>query len=408
MAYNLSWMQILLMITTFLIPAYIFRLNIFGVPSNIFEFAVAISLIVSLFHCFIAVKNNGATEQRSNEKFVKIYKLLLLIFIFSTLISLVVANFSPDALGIVKSWVIVPIIYGWLIYRNFNKSNYIKIALALYTSVIVVSVWALLQKLGFITTLFYQVGDLSFNQYLGSTFRAFGPFESPNYLAMFLVPASIIAIGTISKPRIAFYLSFLLPLMALIFSRSRAGIIALIGAAGVCATILIYRKMKNKRHFVVFTILSIILYSLFIILFIKFAFRPESDAIRFEIYRYAWLMIRQHWLLGIGTGNFQQLLGTYNLSDNFRSVGLPAALHPHNLYFAMWLYFGLLGLISFLALGIIFFRQVLSRQANMFLAAAMTAILIHGIFDTTYFKNDLAAIFWLIFFVAFVPEKEGE
>ena len=38
----------------------------------------------------------------------------------------------------------------------------------------------------------------------------------------------------------------------------------------------------------------------------------------------------------------------------------------------------------------------------------MTAILFHGLFDTTYLKNDLAAIFWLLIAVSLVLKKQNE
>ncbi|MDO8444025.1 MAG: hypothetical protein Q7S80_00785, partial [bacterium] len=84
---------------------------------------------------------------------------------------------------------------------------------------------------------------------------------------------------------------------------------------------------------------------------------------------------------------------------DFQVKTLPSALHPHNVYLAMWLNLGILGLIIFVIMVVNFFRR-LWPQRNYYLAlclmAAMSAILIHGLFDTTYFKNDLSAIFWLI------------
>ncbi|PIS07344.1 hypothetical protein COT78_04275, partial [Candidatus Berkelbacteria bacterium CG10_big_fil_rev_8_21_14_0_10_43_13] len=50
-----------------------------------------------------------------------------------------------------------------------------------------------------------------------------------------------------------------------------------------------------------------------------------------------------------------------------------------------------------------FFQSLWSRRSELIpvcLMMAMAAILIHGLFDTTYFKNDLSSIFWLIIALA--------
>lgn len=400
----------LMLITTFLIPFYIFRFSVAGIPTNAFEISLLILLIVTLFQ-----SSNERDSQKSDRKIQYVLFVSCFLFLVSSILGVWQAGFSRDSLGVLKGWVVVPMIYGWLVYKFASQGKLNSLFWGAYTSTLVVSVWAILQKLGVVTTLFYQVSDTSFVQYLGSNFRAFGPFESPNYLAMYLVPATVLSLGIASTLKsqkskllkVLYYLSFILPLLAINFSRSRAGLIALVGAAIIIATIVAYRKISNKLFSNLFILIAAGIYALFLIIIYQYALRPDSDAIRFEIYQHAWQFVRSNWLLGIGISQFQHALSLLPLQDSFREFGLPYALHPHNLYLAMWLNFGILGLVSFL--GVTFYSAIYLLRGRtiyaLLLLAALAAILIHGIFDTTYFKNDLSAIYWLIIGLAFAQQS---
>ena len=52
---------------------------------------------------------------------------------------------------------------------------------------------------------------------------------------------------------------------------------------------------------------------------------------------------------------------------------------------------------------VFWFREALSKsdgKAIIMALGIMIYIVIHGLFDATYFKNDLAVIFWLVYFSA--------
>lgn len=437
-------------ITVFLIPFYIFRFSIFRIPTNVFEVSIVLLFLITIIQNAKFKNQSDNVKIKNDRTFIplgitrdKLYSLFFILFIASAFMGVWQAGFSREALGILKSWILLPLLlvfsFQLSVCRNkvandesasailkleTRTYNLKPVFWGIYASMLVVTVWAIAQKLGWISLLFYQLGDVSFSQYLGENFRAFGPFESPNYLAMFIVPSIFIALGAIKKSKIKsvrqaqdkpqkskiwkeslFYISFVLPLLALIFSESRAGIIALIGGLSIAGFLALNQKLKTKSQKILLFISSIILCSLFFILIYKFALRPESDAIRFEIYRHSWQLVRDNWLFGIGLGKFQEVFATLNLSESMRLYGLGYALHPHNLYLALWLNFGLLGLISFLGITIITITKLLKSPGcdSLLMVAALSAILLHGLFDTTYFKNDLSAIYWLIIALAFQP-----
>jgi len=200
--------------------------------------------------------------------------------------------------------------------------------------------------------------------------------------------------------------TFILPLYALYASHSLGGLLAF-GFATV--SFLAFRLAKEgkiqtpaeKRKLLTTIIGLIIAAAIFSIIFSSIGQETYSRNVRVEIYRYAYQLIKTHPLLGIGPGEFQPAVEKISISnEGFQLYGLSYALHPHDIYLAFWLNLGLAGLVIFLILVIYFFIKISRCAGSVFLTsafcAAMVAILVHGIIDTTYFKNDLSTIFWII------------
>ena len=273
--------------------------------------------------------------------------------------------------------------------------------------------WAILQKIGIVTTAFYQNGDLGFLEYLNQG-RVFGPFESPNYLPMFLIPMAFLSIPAGEKiknwiARALYHLLYVLPIAAVFWSNSRAGIITLV----ICLLFFLNYRFLNilkahhrtpfKWHIFAACWLAVNLISIsFVIKYLTD--NVGSDAIRAEIYHYSvYHLLPTHWLFGLGLGNFLPAIAGISLNNvSFQQFGLAYSLHPHNLFLAVWLNLGLTGLLSFVFIVIKIFQNAFSTD-HIYrgpIVAAAFAVLIQGMFDTTYFKNDLSAIFWLVFVLA--------
>ena len=80
---------------------------------------------------------------------------------------------------------------------------------------------------------------------------------------------------------------------------------------------------------------------------------------------------------------------------------------PHNLYLAVWLEAGLIGLLGFFLLIAAWFRNLVSlrhpddgneriKKTSALLMGLLGLYLALGLVDTPFFKTDLAFIFWLI------------
>ena len=238
-------------------------------------------------------------------------------------------------------------------------------------------------------------------------------------MALYITPALYYSLWKISKINIKlkdqiykkenllFVIGFILISLGLLFSKCYTAMAAL--AVVVCLSILI----KSKKIVLggVAIVLTILIAGLVVYKIdpgkwdkmFNFADR-NSSSVRLEVYTIDFYLLERNWLLGIGLGQFP---AKYQLST-FDALGHAPyeyeMLHPHNLYLAFWLNLGVLGIIALLIIIINSFRHLINSSSDkdiVLLGGAMFAIiLIHGFFDTPFFKNDLAYIFWLTVYIS--------
>lgn len=105
-------------------------------------------------------------------------------------------------------------------------------------------------------------------------------------------------------------------------------------------------------------------------------------------------MLRDRPLTGAGLAGYPIVMREYH-----RATAIEIFQYPHQIVLNVWSELGLLGLVAFAWILVTFFRlasraeSLLQRRTAM---AAMVALLVHGLVDVPYFKNDLAFLFWMI------------
>jgi len=143
-----------------------------------------------------------------------------------------------------------------------------------------------------------------------------------------------------------------------------------------------------------------------------------TAAQRLRIWRSSLRMIRDHPIVGVGPDNFRHYYTPRHQSQHECPPGLgymepaawrePCLSHPHNVFLDFWLSTGVVGLVAFGWLQVVFWRIVwrsrslLARDLLPLLGAAgaMLAGLVHGLVDNSYFLVDLSAITWVLFAIA--------
>jgi len=379
----------LIYLTIFSLPLYLVRFSILGVPTNVLEVLIGVAFVFSL----VETPRRGVSTWRESYSSYKVYIFYIVLLFLGLFSSLLAGNNYLVSSGIIKSWFVLPLIFFLTIILSLPKDKFINVWKFVYFSAITVAIIALGYKvLGFVT--------------YDGRLEVF--FNSPNYLAMYLSPGVIIGIQKIQElSSWKRFGSLIIIVAALYFTYSYAAWLAIAISIGIVYW-LIYKEAKPQAGGLVSRILIylIILFVLFISQgqsskfndFINFDERSSLSS-RMMIWRASAKILEDNWIFGIGAENFQEKYLEYQ--KYFPPYLEWAVPHPHNVFLAFWLFAGILGLAGFL--GLIFLRLKNSFQNNkktpleLVSFGVLVYILLHGLVDTTYFKNDLAMIFWLCF-----------
>jgi O-antigen ligase len=365
-----------------LLPLYLMKFVFWGLPLNFLEIMIGGALIWWLLEKrFLSpawknfLKDNGP----------------FFILIGGILASLLLSTFFNDnwrtGLGIIKGWFAFPLILA-LIAVDIFRDDKTKTLKFFYGGAVGVAVLALLG---------HAFGQITYDG------RLQGIFNSPNYLAMYLAPAIIIGVGLFEENKKRYALSLGLIALAIYLTYSFAAWAALLV---VLVGILFFKgdKKERKKWLAAFLILAGLIFFLQLKTdklnsLIELGLR-SSLASRLMIWESAGKIILDHPLWGIGPGNFQERYLEYQ--KYFPPYLEWAVPHPHSLYLAWYLYAGILGLATFLGLMVFWLKKVIWQKKEALVLIALGIVmyfLLHGMADTTYFKNDLAIIFWLAFFL---------
>jgi len=367
------------------LPLYLLKINFFGIPTNLWE----ILTVVTIFWWIIKKKGRLAIDwKRRDIKYLSIGVGMIFAGLF---ISTVLNKNYLAGFGIIKSWFLVPCAFSFMAVSALGQNKLKNIFGALYISAFLVAL---------ISLIYYMLGETTYDGRL----QAF--FNSPNYLAMYLSPAVIIAIYLLGESRKqktrlrSIYISLAIISLALFFTYSYAAWVSVI------VSLIFFTVISKKpgRRYLIAILLGIILVLFFQKNSEKFISLLSLDersslASRVMIWRSAEKLIEDNWLFGIGPGNFQaDYLQYQKYYPPYLEWSVP---HPHSLYLAFWLYSGILGLTGLLILIYLAVARLWKNKRREIVSLASLSIviyfLIHGVFDTTYFKNDLAVVFWLAY-----------
>lgn len=390
-------------LTIILLPTYLFRSQIGWLPFTFLELCILVTFIGWLIN---RIKNYELGIKNRKSYFLNYHWPIALILLAST----IALFLSPDlraAAGIWKAYFIEPILF-FVVLKNLLKSeNDKKIILwSLGISTLVISLLAIFQK--FTGFGIYEPGWTG-----AENRRVTSLFSSPNAIGLFLGPIIVIYLGWLIselknlKTTILKLLIIIPSLLAILFTFSQG---TWLGLAAALIFILFFGWSKKVTTSVVITliILTLILPMTRQIILPLITFQDAAGQNRLALAKISWDYLStspKNFIFGSGIGGFAQIQN--QARDPLK---MEALLYPHNIFLNFWLEIGLLGLLAFIWLMIKFFQagfknyKLKTKNYNLItlgLTAAMVAIIIHGLVDVPYFKNDLAILFWLI--IALLP-----
>jgi O-antigen ligase len=385
--------QYLILAVLFSLPFYFIKFKHSWISFNLVEV-----LIIALFLFWIFNKEKKCAIGNAR------YAIPAVLIIIGLILSIFINKNYYAGIGVFKGWFILPIVFAVVLRDSLKKNSELlsKIFAVLFASGIIVSMAGIYYRFS---------GLLTYDGRL----KIF--YDSPNQLAMFLAPVFLIGMikfGLEELPR--FYRSkgkaelwksgliftgIFLMTFNLYLTKSYGAWLS-VGAVLIVVFWLKYRVILNKKQFAIFLIVLIFLLSWAGIAKYKNIEKlgeRSSLASRTMIWKSAGRMIKNNLLFGVGPGNFQNKYLEYQ--KYFPPYLEWSAPQPHNVFLAFWLETGLLGFLGLILLLLQFFKDnkkaiINNRSFGILCLAIILYFLFHGLIDTTYWRNDMAVLFWAI------------
>lgn len=415
---KLDWALLLIIAT---LPSYLIRFQVINIPTTLLEGMILIAFTVWVF-AKDGLKLKGLFKKEGRRAYPYHWEIIAVLIL--AWIGIIVAGLKPEAFGIFKAYFIEPILLFILIINKLrDESDQKKIIYALTLSALAISLLAIYQKITgqFISNPFWANAE---------TRRVVSFFGYPNAVGLFLTPLVMLMTGQLFntpklKEKIFFISTIIFSLLAIFFAKSEGAIIGLLVATFVCAIL-----ANKKLRLAAIILATIAIVSIFSVASLRTSVisKITLNDLSGQIRQQQWtetkkMLVAGHFWQGAGLSNYQATVAPYHqegiflknndpnwltkirTSEEFRKqMWQPTEIYmyPHNIFLNFWSELGLLGALLFTWIIAKFLWQssTLYLKEKNFLAlslfGAMLIILIHGLVDVPYFKNDLSALFWIL------------
>jgi len=237
-------------------------------------------------------------------------------------------------------------------------------------------------------------------------FRSTAFYGFPNAIGLFLAPLFPLFLGCLyaehKDRRLAGFWTAVVAASgaAILLAQSEGAVVGAVAGA-FAAGILMPKSRKLALKIAAVGLLVIIaIPSLRHFALEKATLSDWSGRVRKEIWAESFAMLKDRPLLGAGLSGYQAAFAPYHKAGHIEIFQ-----YPHTFLLNFWTELGAAGVIVFLLLMARFFQAALATKAWT-LAGAGVALLVHGLVDVPYFKNDLAMLFWLL--MAFAASHAAE
>lgn len=250
--------------------------------------------------------------------------------------------------------------------------------------------------------------------------RVTSVFGYPNAVGLYLGPIVPLLVGLAYASRRAVWLRMLaggialLAVAAIIFARSTGALIAVFVALGSMGAFWWWARtpaVPGRRAWLV--VGAFLAASALCTLWLpyqrnleriahpvarKLAFGAWSGSVRLAQYRETWAFLRDHPVRGAGLSGYPTAIAPYH-----RDAKVEIFLDPHHLLLAFAVEVGVVGAVLFLVMMVRVLRLLFPHRASVVqisVAAAFVTMLVHGLVDVPYLKNDLSVLWWTLAAIA--------
>lgn len=351
-------------------PLYQMRGEVFGLPTTFLE--------LTLGAVILAILSRWPREKPHRTP----YDWWILLFVVGSLLAAVVSPDLREGLGLWRAFILEPVIFFYAVTAAFRSRDPRPLLSGIMAAIAVAGAWTL--------------GLIAEGRGFTYDDRLLGPYQTANYFALLLVPLTL---ATVFWPRREWLpvraAAVAAGLLMLLLSNSRGGLLALL--AGTLVTI----PFLGKRFRLALAAVLIGALAAGAAIFGPRLIEHSEDQVisaRPVVWREAGNAIMAGPLFPIGPGQFQDYFRERVSGNEDELLYIaPQAHNAHNFFLVAWTEWGLVTVAALLGiLGTMILTIVRRHSYWMIVPSAMlAAIVVHGLVDTSIFKNDLAILFWL-------------
>jgi O-antigen ligase len=374
--------------TCALAPAYVVRWHVGPLPTTVLENAILLTFAAFAFE---SIRDSVRPTWRTRVTIPAV------LFLIAGAISVVVPPDHRAALGIYRAYLIEPVAFGLVL---INAVTTPRRALALVGGL------ALGGAIAGLANSAVVINALLHNTYDVVTTPPVVIYNTANAVALYLVPligfaGAVVLHWPARRERLIAAAFLVLGVFAVLLSFSRGGYLALavvaialalthkyrwplLGVGAVASAVLLIVPALRRRVETEFSLGN-----------------PHNTLVgRSHLWTAALQMFREHPVFGAGLSGFAAAIAPFWNATHPDRYG-----YPHNIVLNFWSENGLLGLAAFAWIFIAAFLLALRgwrepgpewRVVHLGVALALVAMLVHGLVDVPYWKNDLSLEFWVL------------
>ncbi len=359
-----------------LLPSYLWRFEIFGIPSTVLEVCVLILIAIWM------IRGRKTFPLPPLAKRIVVPTLLLLLV---ATIALFVSGEHLAALGIWKAYYVEPIAILFVLLAILKeKTDMAAIRSWFLGSGVFVALFGIFQ----------WVLNIGIPAPWDLERRITSIFPYPNAVGLFLGPlaalAFVSAFETKGKTRWMHLAAALSMTFAILLAQSEASLAGLLGTLIVLGLITKATRKCTAIVILVLTCLIVAVPPLREYSVEKMTLRDYSGGVRRSQWNETITYLKDgHTLFGAGLSGYPVAFAPYHERAEFEVFQ-----YPHQMFLNVWVELGIFGLLLFLAFLALFARTLVHPRPLLTLPflAALLHMLIHGLVDVPFFKNDLALL----------------
>jgi O-antigen ligase len=397
-----------------LLPTYLIRFNIGSLPTTLLE--------VGFFGIFLVWLIKYA--RRDFKKIFLLfsnYSLLFIaisIFIIFSIVAIFVSGDYYSALGIWRAYFLEPIILFLMLLGRYKQIKRNDLIWFLILSTLSISIYAVIQKI--------TGWGITIPEWIpAETRRVTAFYTTPNAIGLYLAPIVFLSLFklvdklghkrslieyvkkiTLEPTRLFAFVTLVLSLLAIIFAKSQGALIGLAVGLVVFLFLAGYKK-------IVITVMTILIVISFLLPSLQSAisFQDQSSKNRLVLWGQSWQYLTKsptNFILGAGLRQFYDKVQkpTHDWTKIYRHI------YPHNIFINFWIEIGLFGMLGFvfITMYLVYLTLKIRKRDLVFgsaLFAVLATIIVHGLVDVPYFKNDLVFLFWILAALVVISNKKA-